>query len=83
MMKRKKLTEVRTYWVLRWTYRINPHPLSKEHLLCGVFYRTRKAARNAVTEHWGYIKDRKDLHRAPFHWMMPVPVKVQVRIKEV
>ena len=46
-------------------------------------FTTRDQARKFIKEHYNYIKDRPDLRKEPHGWKMPIPVKVQVEIKEL
>jgi hypothetical protein len=58
----------------------------REHLLNGpdclpVIFRTRRAAREWIIKRYGYIKDRADLRAQPHAWMLPKPVRIEVRVK--
>jgi hypothetical protein len=46
-------------------------------------FRTKREAKALIDEKWGYIKDRPDLRAEPHGWRLPVPVKVEVIIREV
>ena len=45
-------------------------------------FKTRRSAREYINDHYGYIRERPDLQREPFGWLMPVPVAVHVEVKE-
>lgn len=46
-------------------------------------FTTRKDARDFITEKYGYIKDRPDLRKEPHGWKMPIPVRVEIRTREI
>lgn len=46
-------------------------------------FRTRKEAQAWIEKRYGYIRERKDLRREPHGWRMPIPVRVQVEIREM
>ena len=46
-------------------------------------FRTRDAARQWINRHYGYIRQRPGLRAEPHGWRMPIPVKVEVEIREV
>ena len=45
-------------------------------------FKTRRQAREFITDHYGYIRRRPDLRAEPHGWKMPVPVKVTVYLRE-
>ena len=48
---------------------------------CGVLlFRSRQDARDHVAQHYGYIRQRRDLQREPHRWKMPVVVKVRMEV---
>lgn len=63
-------------WGVMWNSKNDRH-IMYQNCLPAVF-RTRAEAMIWIQEHYGYIKNRKDLRSAPFYWRMPVPVKVKV-----
>jgi hypothetical protein len=46
-------------------------------------FKTRKDARKYIKAKYGYIASRPDLRREPHGWRMPIPVKVEVMIREI
>lgn len=44
-------------------------------------FKTRKDAQAHIREYYSYIKDRPDLRREPFGWMMPQPVRVRITVE--
>ena len=56
----------------------------RSHIINGpdclpVLFRTRRAARDYIEKHYGYIRDRRDLREQPHGWMLPAPVRVEIR----
>jgi len=47
-----------------------------------VLFNTRRNAREWIESEYGYIRNREDLRSEPHGWMMPIPIKVEVRVKE-
>lgn len=47
-----------------------------------MLFRTRTEARAYIRTKYGYLRERKDLQREPHGWMMPVPVKLEIRVLE-
>ena len=45
-------------------------------------FKTRREARCAMQEKWGYIKDRADLKAEPHGWKVPTVRRVIITIKE-
>lgn len=66
-------------WTLKWVG-------NETHVLWNdtkpLLFRTRTEARAWATEHYGYIRRRPDLRRAPHNWRMPKPVQVDVILRE-
>lgn len=54
-----------------------------EHLvndnLLPVLFTTRRAARQWIEDHYGYIRDRADLRAEPHGWRVPRAIRVCVR----
>ncbi len=48
-----------------------------------MLFRSREECRRFIEDHYGYIRDRKDLHVEPFGWKMPRAVRVEVRVKDL
>lgn len=86
-----------TAWSIKWYRPAKPKEavaLLGPHLVAGhrvpdllsgsraALFRTRELARSFVKEHYGYIKHRPDLQRAPHWWKMPQVVKVKVTVTE-
>jgi len=46
-------------------------------------FRTRRAARDYIRRHYGYIAQRADLQAQPHGWRMPRPVRVRVTLEAV
>ena len=44
-------------------------------------FRDRKSAREHIKSKYGYILRRTDLLAEPHGWMLPVAVRVEVRVK--
>lgn len=57
----------------------------REHLLYDgptpAMFRDRKSAREHIKSKYGYILRRPDLRAEPHGWMLPVAVRVEVRVK--
>ena len=43
-------------------------------------FRTRREAREAIEEKYGYLRNRPDLKKPPFGWRMPKAVRVKANI---
>ena len=41
-------------------------------------FETRQKARDAIEEHWGYLRTRPDLRAEPHGWKMPKAVKIKI-----
>jgi hypothetical protein len=73
----------RTYWGIVWRSE-NKLEGKKEFLVydrerqrCGpALFETRREARRVCDEHYGYIRERRDLGREPHGWKMPRVVRV-------
>ncbi len=72
-------------WAAKWsqTNQLDGH---REHLCLWkpgqdrpTMFRTRRECVEYIEQHWGYIRDRKDLRCEPHCWRMPKPVRVEVR----
>jgi hypothetical protein len=48
-----------------------------------VLFSSRALAREWIEDHYGYIKQRRDLRAEPHRWRMPQPVRVTVRLERV
>ena len=46
-------------------------------------FRTRAAARKWIEETHGYIRRRADLRSEPHGWIMPLPVRVEITVKNL
>ena len=63
-------------WSLLWQDRSDPHLIYGDAV--PVLFMTRQEAREYAAERFGYIGRRPDLRRAPHHWRMPIPIRVEV-----
>ena len=64
-------------WAIRWHEADGPQYFMWNGVQPYLF-RTRREAREAINEEWGYVKYRADLRAPPCNWRMPRPVKVSV-----
>ena len=73
-------------WAVQWRSLNRLNGLD-EHLMWNAagpyLFRTRDAARTWVEGEYGYIRTRPDLRTEPYGWMMPRPLKVEVRLVPV
>ena len=42
-------------------------------------FNTRAECRQWIRINYAYLKTRQDLQQAPHHWLMPVPVRVEIK----
>lgn len=78
----RKLSSEQTAWSLKWRSE-NLLDGKCEYLMASVRFDTRLKAREYLSEHYGYFRDRPDLAREPHGWKMPLVVKVRVIVEEV
>jgi len=82
-----KSSEVRTKrWAILW--RSNNHLDGKVRRILAFenaepkLFHTKKATQEYIKNRYGYIATRKDLRTEPYGWRMPIPIKVDIIIKE-
>lgn len=78
----RKLSREQTAWSLKWRSE-NRLDGKYEYLMASVQFDTRLKAREYLSEHYGYMRDRPDLMREPHGWKMPLVVKVRVIVEEL
>ena len=73
-------------WAVEWRSDNRLDGRTRHFMWDGVvpfLFRTRREAREHITERYGYIKDRPDLRREPCGWKMPRPVRILVSLDYV
>lgn len=71
-------------WAIVWNSRSTsgPERYFIWNDICPRLFRTRRDAREFISEHYNYIKTRRDLRIKPHCWRLPKPVRVEVTITE-
>jgi len=77
-----KLDGKKEYLLGRYDFRMPsvPNHVAGFHTM---LFLTRQAARDHITRHYGYPRNRPDLKAEPFGREVPVPVKATFTVKEI
>jgi hypothetical protein len=83
-LTQKHVAAIREQWAVLWRYE-NKLDGAQEHLIYdyGVpkLFPTRRQARYYIANGYSYIKTRPDLRAEPHGWKMPIPVRVEIKVK--
>lgn len=78
---------MRVRWAIKWRSS-NRLDGDSQHIMCGhaglpIVFRTKREAQTYIRRQYGYIARRPDLKAEPHGWKMPIPVRVEICVKEL